>query len=219
MSNLEPSQETLFLGFMVNTRTMTISVPADKLAGIRASAALLNTVSERSLATFIGTATSIKLVIPPAPLIDSLVQLGPDQWEELAWWIEQAQLWNGYSPKQVVMIQTDASRTGWGAVCQRKSTGSPWSLQETQYHINYLELLAVFLALQTFVRDQREITVLVQTDNIPTMTYINQKGGTHSPPLTRLARTSLGTTPTSLAGVGLAKRLSTACHIGMQLSL
>ena len=54
-----------------------------------------------------------------------------------------------------------ASRTGWGAVCQGKSNGGQWSLQETQYHINYIELLAVLLALQMFVRDQREITVLV----------------------------------------------------------
>ena len=29
----------------------------------------------------------------------------------------------------------------------------PWSLQETEYHINYLELLAVFLAPQTFAKD------------------------------------------------------------------
>ena len=215
-SNLGPSQETQFLGFMINTRAMTISVPADKLAGIRASATCLkqrSLVSGRSLAMFIGTATSMKLAIPPAPLfyralqtaknlidlqaqsIDSPVQLGPAQWEELTWWIEQAQLWNSYSlrpPKQVLMIQTDASRAGWGAVCQGRSTGGPWSLQETQYHINYMELLAVFLAIQTFVRDQRELTVLVQTDNVPTMTYmyIDRRGGTHSNPLTRQARTT-----------------------------
>ena len=105
-SNLEPSQESLFLGFSVNTRTMTINVPADKLAGIRASAKQLrqkNTASGRSLATFIETATSTKLAIPPAPLfhraiqaamnslnleaqsLDSPVQLSPAQWEELTW--------------------------------------------------------------------------------------------------------------------------------------
>ena len=126
---------------------MTISVPTDKLAGIRALATCLkqrSLVSGRSLAMFIGTATSMKLAIPPAPLfyralqtaknlidlqaqsIDSPVQLGPAKWEELTWWIEQAQLWNGYSlrpPKQVLMIQTDASQGRMGSHVSREIHG------------------------------------------------------------------------------------------------
>ena len=99
--------------------------------------------------------------------------LGPAQWEELEWWRDQAQLWNSHSlkaPKQILLIQTDASRTGWGAVCNGgRSTGGPWSIQETQYHINYLELLAIFLALHTFVKNEQDLTVQIQTDNVPSM--------------------------------------------------
>ena len=150
-SNLEPSQETQFLGFMINARAMTISVTADKLAGIRASTTRLeqrSLVSERSLAMFIGKATSMKLAIPPAPLfyqalhtaktsidlqaqsIDSPVQLGSAQWEELTWWIEQAQLWNGYflrPPKQVLMIQTDEEP------CVK---GGPWAAHGLYRRLN-----------------------------------------------------------------------------------
>ena len=49
-----------------------------------------------------------------------------------------------------VTLTTDASKLGWGAVLDTQSTGGLWSSTESQNHINYLELLAVFLGLQTF---------------------------------------------------------------------
>ena len=48
-----------------------------------------------------------------------------------------------------VLIQTDASRTVWGAVYQVISTGE-WSKEEQLLHINVSELKAVKLALFTF---------------------------------------------------------------------
>ena len=95
--SLDPAQRTVFLGFMINSMEMSISVPTGKLTGIQTSAKALaqqSAVSVRALAKFIGTATSMKLAIPPAPLfyralqaaknaidlqvqsIDSSVQLG-----------------------------------------------------------------------------------------------------------------------------------------------
>ena len=50
------------------------------------------------------------------------------------------------------------------------------SAVESAHHINYLELLAVFLALKTFAKDLSHCTVLVKSDNISAVTYINQKG-------------------------------------------
>ena len=49
-----------------------------------------------------------------------------------------------------VLIQTDPSRKGWGAVCQGISTGAHWSKEEQLLHINVLELKAVKLALLNF---------------------------------------------------------------------
>ena len=69
---------------------------------------------------------------------------------ELLWWITNLDLCNGRSliqrPAQV-LIQTDASKKGWGATCNGISTGGMWSAQEMKYHINILELLAVKLAI------------------------------------------------------------------------
>lgn len=70
-SVLEPTQTTSFLGFMIDSRTMTISVPEQKLICMRTQASKMlavSTVSGRELARFIGTASSMKLAITPAPL-------------------------------------------------------------------------------------------------------------------------------------------------------
>ena len=66
------------------------------------------------------------------------------------------------------------------------STGGCWSTMEAQYHINYLELLAAFLALKTFANDQKDL-ILLRMDNVSAVTYINQNGGTHSMQLCDLA--------------------------------
>ena len=77
---------------------------------------------------------------------------------------------------------------GWGAVCQRVTTGGPWSLMETSYHINYLELLAAFLAVQCFTKNHpHPLTIYFHIDNTTAIAYLNHKGGTSSPPLCNLS--------------------------------
>jgi len=49
-----------------------------------------------------------------------------------------------------MFIESDASNT-WGAHCNGVVTGGPWSQSEIDFHINHLELLAAFYALQSFV--------------------------------------------------------------------
>jgi len=53
------------------------------------------------------------------------------------------------------MIESDASNVGWGARQDELQTDRRWSLTETSYHINYLKLLAAFLALQCFAKHNR----------------------------------------------------------------
>ena len=49
--------------------------------------------------------------------------------------------------------ESDASNKGWGARQGKLSTGERWSLEESRYHI---ELLAAFLALQSFLQAQQQ---------------------------------------------------------------
>ena len=51
-----------------------------------------------------------------------------------------------------MVLQTDASKTGWGASCQGLTTRGVWSKEERSLHINVLELLVVKLALLSFTK-------------------------------------------------------------------
>ncbi|VDI82098.1 Hypothetical predicted protein [Mytilus galloprovincialis] len=76
---------------------------------------------------------------------------------------------------------------GMGAVMNKVSIGGPWLQSEKSFHINALELIAVTHAVKSFLKDRHNLQVLIQTDNITTMTYINKMGGTVSKVCNKLA--------------------------------
>ena len=70
---------------------------------------------------------------------------------------------------------------GWGALLRSGPfTQGRWSDSESSLHINRLELLAVFLAIQSFFPAYDRVSLLVLCDNTPTVNYINKMGGTRS---------------------------------------
>ncbi len=62
-----------------------------------------------------------------------------------------------------------------------------WSGSHLTWHINWLEMLAVFQALKHFLPDLRDHHVLVRTDNTAVVSYINHQGVLRSHTLYRLA--------------------------------
>ena len=84
------------------------------------------------------------------------------------------------------MITSDASKMGWGATFGNLSTNGRWSKQESDLHINVLELKATFLAIQAFLKNQSNLAVKLRLDNTTAVTYVNNQGGTRSPSLTLL---------------------------------
>lgn len=110
---------------------------------------------------------------------------------ELLWWTRYLEQWNGksllvYQPDLV--LESNASLRGWGAASQGTVTGGPWSYQERQYHINCLEILAASLAVQIFIKDRSDLTVLIMIDNTTAVSYINHLGGPVSPLATELTK-------------------------------
>ncbi|XP_049326792.1 uncharacterized protein LOC125787056 [Astyanax mexicanus] len=87
-----------------------------------------------------------------------------------------------------ITLTTDASLLGWGATLMGRAVNGAWPPQLSLAHINYLELLAVFLALRHFEDFLRSQHVLVKTDNSTVVAYINRQSGTRSMKLYRLAR-------------------------------
>jgi hypothetical protein len=82
-----------------------------------------------------------------APVIWSAAAL-----EELKWWRDHLTAWNGKAllrEPPTLIIETDASTTGWGAHCGQTQTRGLWSqTEERLLHINCLELLAGGFALK-----------------------------------------------------------------------
>jgi len=66
------------------------------------------------------------------------------------------------------------SLQGWGACFNHQRTGGSWSTWECIFHINYLELLAATLVVQTFAKS---LLILLRIDNITVVAYINHLGG------------------------------------------
>ena len=54
---------------------------------------------------------------------------------------------------------------------------------QSQLHINMLEMMAIRLALKQAIAFIHHICVMISTDNTKVVSYINKQGGTHSPNL------------------------------------
>ena len=98
----------------------------------------------------------------------------------LRWWLEESNVLLGqplHPLKHALQIFTDASNEGWGAHLDDHTARGTWSLPESKFHINHLELKTVFLALKEFRTLVCNKTVLIATDNTTVVAYINKEGG------------------------------------------
>ena len=104
----------------------------------------------------------------------------------LQWWLKPENIFKGQNlkpKKHSQILTTDASMSGWGAHLGQMQVAGTWSENLQKQHINYLEMMAVFLGLKHFVKHLENKVVLVKTDNTTVMCYINKQGGTRSPSL------------------------------------
>ena len=177
-SVLIPSQEIEFLGFIVNSLNLSLSLPTDKIKKVRQNCQRLldnPVVTVRELAKFLGLLSASVQAVFPAPLnyrylqhaknsvlkkqksYEALVTLDPRALQEVHWWRDNLVAWNGkallHQPTDLT-IETDASLKGWGAHCQGISTVGRWSQSESRYHINCLELLVGSLAVKCFIKSK-----------------------------------------------------------------
>ncbi|MDD9816660.1 MAG: reverse transcriptase domain-containing protein, partial [Gammaproteobacteria bacterium] len=211
-SIVEPQQIIEFLGFVVNSLDLEISLPKSKVQKVmKEGRRMLNKkhITVRDLSHLIGLLNSTAPAVLPAPLhyralqrtknkalrengqrYNSLVRLDADARRDLEWWTSSLQVCNGrpiIHKDPSMTIESDASKLGWGAHCQDIQTGGPWTREEARYHINTLELKAAFLALQTFAGRLTHSHILLLMDNRTAIAFINRKGGTHSKELSDLA--------------------------------
>ena len=204
-SVLKPTQQIEFLGFILNSVTMTVSLSKRKTEHIKSK---INTLLSKSiititeLASVIGTLVS---ALPAAPLgrlhYRSLEMLKIEQLllsrgnytakicelpslviKDLHWWLENIDIsaQNIIKPKVDLILETDASEAGWGANDGNTPIGGRWETISNQ-HINYLELKAIYYGLRAYLKVHlNKEHIQIMCDNTTAVAYINNMGGTRS---------------------------------------
>lgn len=205
-SVFQPSQRIVFFGFLIDSVLFKVFLIQDKVQKIihKCKSLLEKTVIVvRELASLIGSIVNAFYAVLEAPLhyrslernkliglgndmnFDNHVTLSENSKNELKWWIDNLENKNGKRIRPIdvsAFCISDASTAGWGAIdlVGNKCANGRWTQQESVFPINYLELLAIFYALQSFYSNAMDIHVQIQSDNICAITYINDMGGMSS---------------------------------------
>ena len=110
---------------------------------------------------------------------DATMSLSKEARSELYWWVTNVitAFKNIMETNPDLILTTDASNTGWGAVCEGQQTGRLWSVEEQCSHINSLEIKAVLFGLQSLCSNFTDKHIRIQSDNTNTVSYINAMGG------------------------------------------
>ena len=122
--------------------------------------------------------------------LQTLIPVSADLILALLWWLDRDNLCQGTNIQQSLpqhLLFTDASMSVWGAHMQSLEAQGCWSGDERAWHINALELRAVWLGLRAFLSSVQKSTVVAMTDNTTVVAYIRNQGGTHSRQLSDMA--------------------------------
>ena len=214
-SSSTSTQQIDYLGFSLDSTTMTISAPDYKIKNTRKQAKRFlksKLVSPRDIASLLGKVVSLADAMLTARVHTTglkMLQLqiletgkgwdykippSTDALADAKWWVENLHTMNGKSllpPKPDVYAATDASDFGWGAWLQFPnqktiSWGGQFTAPMAQEHINYKELMAIFYFIRSFPTLLRGKTVDLGVDNTTALWYVRRMGGRNAK-LARLA--------------------------------
>lgn len=213
-SEIEPSLERKFLGFMFNSADQSLMIPQSrrqKLYSLVYEFAKKRFCTIREFASLVGSLNSVCPAVRYGLLYTKLFErakylallqsngvyerkmtLDPNLQDDFNWWLRI--LSNSSQSNQIRTenyareIFSDASLTGWGASCGSQRARGWWSEEEKSMHINALEIKAAFNALQSFASDQSDCEILLRIDNTTAIAYVNRFGSVQFPLLSSLAR-------------------------------
>ena len=201
-SQLVPTQRITHLGLVWDSVEYTVSVPTDKIAGVKdkCKTALSSRVTVRCLSSILGSIEYFRWGFSFAALhyrrlqrfvngcldrglsYDSKVSASSDARIDLSWWFGVGDTLppRSLSPFAASLeLFCDASLSGWGCwTSDDKEAYGAWSSSEAELHINILELKAVMFGFQCFFRSTYNCSILIHSDNCTVVAYINKQGGT-----------------------------------------
>ncbi len=211
-SVLSPSQQTVFLGVHLDSVQMQARLAPARISSLNTCLARFKLDHHVSVSTCRRLLGLMAVASPVLPL--GLLHMRPFLWwmklsgvrstgtatrlvrvsricfRTLLIWRDPLFLQSGVRMGTIhrrQMVTTDASLTGWGAVFEGRPVCGVWTEEFLSWHINCLELRAVFLALIHFLPSLRGCHVIVRTDNMAVVSHINRQGGSRSHTLNRHA--------------------------------
>ena len=203
-SQLTPATTCQFIGYILCTEGdhPYISIPADRIYRLRKDIRRVmkeDLISARLLARVCGQYVAMTGAVATGKLLlrnayrllssrtswnDKLTLDGATR-SDLSWW-ESALGPNGWNGRDIsirpidVQIETDASDSDWGGYMNGQQAAGYWTWSMTTKSINYRELLAVLLILESFQHELSGRRVQVLSDNISAVAYINHLAGPSS---------------------------------------
>ena len=208
-----PTQQIVFLGFVLCSVTMTIRLTPERCIEVIKSCQeilVAKRVTIRLFSKLIGKLVASQQGVEYAPLFykplekykdkilkqhrgnyNSFMTVPQSITPTIQWWIKNISTSFkvvSHGPPKLVLF-TDASQKGWGAFNETDNirTGGVWSVTEQSAHINIMELKACQLGLKSFCKDITNTHIRIFMDNVSSCAYINKFGG-KSPELDSLAR-------------------------------
>lgn len=208
------TQKLEFLGFILNSTEMTLTLTEHKvvkLASVCSEFLKAKNKTIRDLSVLIGNLVASFPAVPYGQLFyrqlenekitmlkvskgnfDAQATLSELALSDINWWLSNISLISAPIARGQpdIVIETDASHLGWGYNCEPlgMSAGGPWLKGEENFHINVLELKAVYFALLSLCRDKQYSHVKFLIDNTTAVAYIREQDGSRSLQCNELAR-------------------------------
>ncbi|XP_013393681.1 uncharacterized protein LOC106161315 isoform X1 [Lingula anatina] len=203
-SVLRPTSKLKFLGNVIDSDKMIVTLPLDRQEKIISACEELYNVSKapiRQVARVIGLLVAsfsavdygklyyrklerakIKALQESKGNYDAPMIISNSMRSDLIWWIVNLKSQHRViaRPNPSETLHTDASTLGWGASYKNNNIGGRWTDVEGKLPINVLELMAILNALKSLKRDLKSKHIKVMSDNTTAVSYINNMGGTVS---------------------------------------
>ena len=207
-SMVRPSQNIVFLGFEINSITMTVKLTQSKKDEINQLCRILLTeqcYTIRVVASVIGKLVAAFPAVQYGKLhyrelereksyalkqhhghFDRVMSLSNLAKADILWWLSNVN--KAYRiigiHDHTLTITSDASGLGWGATNGKTHIGGRWNrvekLRAECNEINYLEMLAAFHGLRAFCAKVQGVHILLRMDNTTAVAYVNNMGGIKS---------------------------------------
>lgn len=208
-----PTQEMTFLGMALDSRSMKISVPKEKIRKLKSElkkALAAKKLKMRKLAALAGLLTATAAGFEPCYINQRFIQANMIlfqkrgySWdseipilrrskEELLWWSRRLEELNGRplleAQETPIHVFTDASLSGWGYYSDSFSGAGFWNQRDQGMSSNFRELKTVKIMLEREGKRLSNKSLILHSDNTTTISQIVRQSNPRHPKLIKLAK-------------------------------